>query len=269
MEVNPMLYVQNLTKAFNKNTINEKTLFHNLSVKVYGGDFITIIGSNGAGKSTLLNLISGSLLCDEGNIYLHDKDITDLAEHKRTRSIGRVFQDPTMGTSPSLTVLENLSLAYNKGKAFNLSFLVSKKDIQVFKEALKRLNMGMEDRLDTKVGLLSGGQRQALSMIMATLSEPDLLLLDEPTAALDPKASETIINLANEIIEEKNMTAMMVTHDLHQAVSMGNRLLMFHRGQIILDIAGEEKKQLTIEKLLKLFENAGKDDIISDRLLFS
>lgn len=264
-----MLNLRGLTKIFNKNTVNEKVVFDGLSLTVNKGDFITIIGSNGAGKSTLLNLIAGTIESDDGFVYLHEDEISKLPEYKRTRYIGRVFQDPTKGTAPSLTVLENLSMAYNKGKGFGLSFLVSKKNKGLFKEALAQLNMGLENRLNTKVGLLSGGQRQALSMIMATLSNPDILLLDEPTAALDPKASERIIGIAEEIVEKQNMTTMMVTHDLHQAIDMGNRLLMFHRGKIMLDIEGEEKKNLTIEKLLKLFEKAQGEDIISDRILFS
>lgn len=264
-----MLNIRGLKKTFNKNTVNEKKVFDGLSLTVNRGDFITIIGSNGAGKSTLLNLIAGSLESDEGLVYLHEDEISKLPEYKRTRYIGRVFQDPTKGTAPSLTVLENLSMAYNKGKGFGLSRLVHKKNIALFKEALQQLNMGLEERLDTKVGLLSGGQRQALSMIMATLSNPDILLLDEPTAALDPKASERIIKIADDIVKEKNMTTMMVTHDLHQAIDMGNRLLMFHRGEVIMDIEGEEKKNLTIEKLLKQFEKAQGEDIISDRILFS
>ncbi|WP_105619946.1 ABC transporter ATP-binding protein [Vallitalea okinawensis] len=264
-----MLHLQNLTKVFNKNTVNENKLFTNLNLLVNKGDFITIIGSNGAGKSTLLNLIAGTYLCDEGNLLLHDHDITLFPEYKRTRKIGRVYQDPKKGTSPSLTVLENLSLAYNKGKSYNLSFLVAKKKEEFFVERLKQLNMGLEDKLHTKVGLLSGGQRQAISIIMATLSDPDLLLLDEPTAALDPKASERIIEIVHKVIEDRNLTALMVTHDLHQAVTLGNRLLMFHRGEIILSLMGEEKRELTIEKLLHQFETAQNDDIISDRILFS
>lgn len=264
-----VLNLRKLRKVFNPNTVNEKVVFEDLSLTVNEGDFITIIGSNGAGKSTLLNLIAGTIESDEGLVYLRNNELSNLPEYKRTRYIGRVFQDPTKGTAPSLTVLENLCMADEKGKGFGLSFLVNKKRVEFYKKALKQLNMGLEERLDTKVGLLSGGQRQALSMIMATLSNPDLLLLDEPTAALDPKASERIIKIADKIVKEQNMTTMMVTHDLNQAIEMGNRLLMFHRGEVILDIEGEEKSNLTIEKLLKLFEKAQGEDIISDRILFS
>lgn len=264
-----MLKLQNLEKVFNRNTVNENYLFRQLDFQVDKGDFITIIGSNGAGKSTLLNLIAGSLFCDEGQVTLQGKDITYMKEYKRTKKIGRVFQDPKVGTSPSLTVLENLSMAYNKGKAFNLSPLVAKKNQEFFIEQLKQLDMGLEDKLHTKVKLLSGGQRQAISIIMATMSNPDILLLDEPTAALDPKASARIIEIVHKVIEERGLTAMMVTHDLHQAVSLGNRLIMLHRGNIMLSLRGQEKKDLTIEKLLHQFENLQGDDIISDRLLFS
>lgn len=264
-----MLKLVNLEKVFNKNTVNENQLFKKLNFGVKQGDFITIIGSNGAGKSTLLNLIAGSIFCDSGYIELQGNDITYMKEYKRTKRIGRVFQDPKVGTSPSLTVLENLSMALNKGKSFNLGPLVAKRNKEYFIEQLSQLDMGLEDKLHTKVKLLSGGQRQAISIIMATMSEPDLLLLDEPTAALDPKASAKVIEIVHKVIEERNLTAMMVTHDLNQAVTLGNRLIMLHRGNIMFSLSGEEKKDLTIEKLLHQFENLQGDDIISDRLLFS
>jgi putative ABC transport system ATP-binding protein len=236
---------------------------------VEDGDFITIIGSNGAGKSTLLNIISGSIEADEGAILLKDQDISAKPEYKRTRAIGRVFQDPTMGTSPSMNIIENLSMAMNKGKKFNFSMGVSKKDIPLFKELLSQLSLGLEDQLYTKVGLLSGGQRQSLSLLMATLSSPHILLLDEHTAALDPKTSEIIIERTEKIVTERKMTTLMVTHNLNQAIHLGNRLLMLHKGKIVLDIKGEEKKKLTIQKLLSCFEKNQSDDLISDRLLFS
>lgn len=264
-----MLRIQNLLKTFNKDTANENKLFNNLSFNIEEGDFITIVGSNGAGKSTLLNIISGCIEADRGSIILNGEDIARLPEFKRTRFIGRVFQDPSLGTSPSMTILENLSIAKNKGKRFGLSKGVNQKDIEYFKELLSRLNLGLEDKLHTKVGMLSGGQRQALALIMAAMSNPSLMLLDEHTAALDPKTSERIIELSNEMIEEKKITTLMVTHNLNHAIKTGNRLIMMHRGEIILDIKGQEKKELTINKLLSYFDNIQSSEIISDRTLFS
>lgn len=264
-----MLHIRNLLKIFNKGTVSENTVFHNLSLDIRNGDFITIIGSNGAGKSTLLNIISGSIEADEGLLTLGDKEISNLPEHKRTRFMGRVFQNPSMGTSPSMTILENLSMAYNKGKKYGISFGISKKNIPYFKELLSMLNLGLEDKLHTKVGLLSGGQRQALSLLMAAMSDPSLLLLDEHTAALDPKTSETIIQLTEKIVRDKNITTLMVTHNLNHAIKLGNRLVMMHRGEVILDISGEDKKNLTIEKLLSYFDKMQSKDFLSDRLLFS
>jgi putative ABC transport system ATP-binding protein len=264
-----LLRIRNLCKTFHKNTVNEKIVFNGFSLDVQEGDFITIIGSNGAGKSTLLNMISGSIEADDGSVLLKDKDLSDQPEYKRTRSIGRVFQDPTMGTSPSMNIIENLSMAMNKGKKFNFSMGVSKKDIPLFEKLLAPLSLGLEEQLYTKVGLLSGGQRQSLSLLMATLSSPNILLLDEHTAALDPKTSERIIELTEKIVTEQKMTTLMVTHNLNQAISLGNRLLMMHKGEIVLDIRGEEKKKLTIPKLLTYFEKNQSKDLISDRLLFS
>lgn len=264
-----MIQIQNLCKSFNKETVNENIIFDNFSMDIEEGDFITIIGSNGAGKSTLLNSISGLIEVDKGSIKINDLELTRLPEHKRTKIIGRVFQNPTDGNSPSMTILENLSLAYNKGKKYNLSLGITKKHIPKFKEILSLLSLGLEDKLNDKVGNLSGGQRQALSLIMATISNPKILLLDEHTAALDPKTSETIIELTKEIISKQNITTLMVTHNLNQAISIGNRLLMLHEGKIILDIKGKEKESLTIDTLLDLFEEANSKDIISDRILFS
>lgn len=264
-----MLQIRNLFKAFHKHTPNEKIIFEKFSIDVSKGDFITIIGSNGAGKSTLLNLISGSIEADEGKILLHEEELLKFPEYKRARMFGRVFQNPSLGTAPSMTILENLSMAVNKGKKFNLSMGISKKDVTYFKEVLSQLSLGLEDMVHTKVGMLSGGQRQALALVMATISNPQLLLLDEHTAALDPKTSERIISLTEEIISQKKITTLMVTHNLHQAIHQGNRLLMLHQGEAILDIKGEEKKNLTIEKLLDCFEKVQINEAISDRLLFS
>lgn len=264
-----MLRIRNLSKVFYKGTANENAVFDNLSLDVKKGDFITIIGSNGAGKSTLLNLISGAYKADSGFITLDGADISNLPEYKRTRFIGRVFQNPSTGTSPSMTILENMSMAYNKGKRFGLSPGISKKDIQLFKDMLSELSLGLEDRINMKVGLLSGGQRQALSLIMASMSNPKLLLLDEHTAALDPRASEKVIGLTKKLISEKGMTSLMVTHNLNQAISIGSRLLMFHGGKVVLDMEGEDKKQLTREKLISCFESMHCEDGLSDRTLFS
>ncbi|MGY0375013.1 ABC transporter ATP-binding protein [Clostridium sp. JNZ J1-5] len=264
-----MLQIKNLYKVFNKNTVNENIVFNKLNFRVNKGDFITIIGSNGAGKSTLLNIISGTIQADNGLIMLGDKDISKFPEYKCTKFIGRVFQDPSKGTAPSMTILENMSMAYNKGKKFGLNFAVNKKDIPYFKELLSNLELGLEDKLYTQVGLLSGGQRQALSLIMTVMGNPDLLLLDEHTAALDPKTSEKIIELTENIVKDKSITTLMVTHNLNHAIKLGNRLIMLHHGKVILDISGKEKEELTIEKLLKLFENNSKEDLISDRALFS
>ncbi|SFB02930.1 ABC transporter ATP-binding protein [Clostridium frigidicarnis] len=264
-----MLKITELNKAFNKKTINEKDVFKAFNIDVNKGDFITIIGSNGAGKSTLLNIISGVLPLDSGDIILDNKSITSLKEFKRTKVIGRVFQDPSLGVSPSMTILENLSMAYNKNKRFNLTKGVEKKNIEMFKELLKDLNLGLENKLDIKVSLLSGGQRQALSLIIATLSNPKLLLLDEHTAALDPKTSENIINITEKVVKEKNITTLMVTHNLKHAISVGNRLIMLHEGRIVLDVSKDEKKNLTIDKILKLFNENKDNDILSDRTLFS
>lgn len=264
-----MLKIQNLSKTFHKNTINEKTVFNNFSINVEEGDFITIIGSNGAGKSTLLNIISGSIEAEKGVILLKDRDISKEPEFKRTRMIGRVFQDPSMGTSPSMTIVENLSMAINKGNKFNLAIGISKKNISYFIDILSQLSLGLENQLNTKVGLLSGGQRQALSLLMATISNPHILLLDEHTAALDPKTSERIITLTKEIIDNRRITTLMVTHNLNQAINLGNRIIMLHEGKVILDKKSEEKKKLTIEKLLNYFDRIQCDSLLSDRLLFS
>lgn len=250
-----LLQIRNLHKTFYKGTVNENTLFDGLSVDIDDGDFVTVIGSNGSGKSTLLNIISGSIPEDEGSITLSGNEISNLPEYKRTKYIGRVFQNPAMGTSPSMTILQNLSMAFNKGKSFGLTPGVSKKDIPFLKKVLSELDLGLEDRMNTKVSLLSGGQRQALSLLMASISHPELLLLDEHTAALDPKTSERIIELTNKIISDRKMTAIMVTHNLNQAITVGSRLIMLHMGNVVLDIKGEEKKKLTIEKLLQYFEN--------------
>lgn len=262
-----MLDIKGLYKVFNKGTVNENVIFNDFNLKVNRGDFITIIGSNGAGKSTLLNIISGVLPMDGGQLVLENKDITNLPEYKRTRMIARVFQDPYKGVSPSMSILENMSMAYNKGFKYNLTRGVSRKNIDYFKELVSTLDLGLEDKMDEQVGLLSGGQRQSLSLIMATMCKPKILLLDEHTAALDPKTSARIIELTTEIVNKDKITTMMVTHDLSHVTQIGNRVIMMHRGHVILDIGGVEKEDLTVDKLLSNFDNA--QGLLSDRSLLS
>lgn len=269
LEVILLLELQNLHKTFSKGTVNENYLFRGIDLKIEKGDFITIIGSNGAGKSTLLNIIGGKIPLDSGKILLNGNDISNVPEYKRCKVIGRVFQDPSLGTSPSMTILQNLSMAYNKGKSFNLTPGITKSKTNYFRTLLEKLNLGLENKINTKVGDLSGGQRQSLALLMATMSNPDVLLLDEHTAALDPKTSELILSLSEEVIREKNMTSLMVTHNLNHAIKTGNRLIMLHRGQIIMDIKGEEKKDLTVEKLIDSFEKLNFKNELSDRAIFS
>jgi putative ABC transport system ATP-binding protein len=255
--------------VFNRNTVNENILFQGLDLSVDDGDFITFIGSNGAGKSTLMNVIAGSEFEDEGIITLNSSKLHEMPEYKRSKLVGRVFQDPSKGAALNMTILENLSMAYNKGKAFNLSFGIEKKNIEIFKKMLSQVGLGLEDKLHTKVGLLSGGQRQSLSLISVVMSKPQLLLLDEHTAALDPKTSERIIEITENVVNENKTTTLMVTHNLNHAVKLGNRLIMMHRGKVALDIAGEEKKGLNTDKLLKCFDSLQDRSFLSDRMLFS
>lgn len=264
-----LLKIQNLNKVFSKNTVDENILFKNFHIETKKGDFVTVIGSNGAGKSTLLNIISGSVAMDQGAIFIKGKNITSLPEHKRARFIGRVFQNPSMGTASNMTILENLSMACNKNKPFNLTPGVNKKNLELFKNKLSTLEIGLEDKLNTKVGLLSGGQRQALCLVMAMLGEPELLLLDEHTAALDPKTSEKIIELTEKVIKENSVTTLMVTHNLNHAIKLGNRLVMMNRGEVVLDISGEEKRKLTVDRLIDKFSNLNGEDYFSDRMLLA
>lgn len=264
-----MLQIQNLHKVFSKGTVNEKVVFDGLNLKVEKGQFITIIGSNGAGKSTLLNVVSGLIKPDMGSIKLEGKELCGISEYKCCKFIGRVFQDPSKGVAPNMTILENMSMANNKGKSFNLTWGIDKKNIEHFKELLAEVNLGLENKLHTKVGALSGGQRQAVSLIMAVMSKPKLLLLDEHTAALDPKTSERINEITDKIINEYNMTALMVTHNLNYAISMGNRIFMMDQGKIVLDMQGEQKRNLTVSKLLSYFESQNSGELLSDRVLFA
>lgn len=248
-----MLSIQGINKKFNLKTESETTLYQNLSLDVKEGEFVTIIGSNGSGKSTLLNLICGQVAPDKGSIEFLGRDLLKVKNYKRFEKISRVYQDPVAGTSPSLTVLENLSLALDKGKLFNLNKAVRSDMKSYFVEQLRSLDLGLEEKLDVRVGQLSGGQRQALSLLMSLMNEPEMLLLDEHTAALDPKSSETIMELTQEMVSKRSMTTIMVTHNLQHALDYGSRLLMFHQGRIIADISGDEKESLVREDLIKLF----------------
>jgi len=263
-----MLSVKQLSKVFNPNTINENRVFDQLSLEVNQGDFISIIGSNGAGKSTLLNMISGTIPADSGSILLDGEEVINKPEYVRAKSIGRVFQDPSKGVAPNMTILENIALADNKGKTFGLSFGINKKRIDYYKEMVSELNLGLEDKIYNKVLLLSGGQRQALTLLMAVMSRPKLLLLDEHTAALDPKTSEKIMDITRNIVKDSGITTLMVTHNLKHALENGNRLFMMHRGEILADIQGKEKQKLDTNKLLGLFEQANGEEALSDRTLF-
>ena len=264
-----MLDIQNLSKTFNPGTVNEKKALSSLSLHLDEGDFVTIVGSNGAGKSTLFNAITGGFIADEGSISLAGKDITFMPEHERSRRIGRLFQDPLRGTAPSMTIEENLALAYLRAAHGNPFSRISKKDKEFFAEQLKQLGMGLEDRMKTPVGLLSGGQRQALTLLMATLKRPKLLLLDEHTAALDPKTAAKVMELTDRIVREGQLTTLMITHNMRDAIQYGNRLIMLHDGHVILDIAGEEKKKLTVPDLLEQFTKASGDEFANDRAILS
>lgn len=260
-----MLRVEHIFKKFNPHTEHESILYKDLNLEVEQGEFVTIIGSNGSGKSTLLNMICGTVKPDQGVIEFQGLNILKLKDYKRFKNISRVYQDPLAGTAPSLTVLENLSLALDKGKLFNLKRAVRKDKEQFFKEQLKTLHLGLEEKLNVQVGQLSGGQRQALSLLMSLMNEPDLLLLDEHTAALDPKSSEIIMSLTQDMISQRNITSAMVTHNLQHALDYGTRLLMFHEGKIIHDIKGEAKSNLKRSDLIKMFREY--DDLFIDNEL--
>ena len=264
-----MLDIQNLSKTFNPGTVNEKKALSSLSLHLDEGDFVTIVGSNGAGKSTLFNAIAGSFYADEGSISLAGKDITFMPEHERSRRIGRLFQDPLRGTAPSMTIEENLALAYLRAAHGNPFSRISKKDKDFFAEQLKQLDMGLEDRMKNPVGLLSGGQRQALTLLMATMVPPQLLLLDEHTAALDPKTAAKVLTLSEKIVEENHLTTLMITHNMKDAIKYGNRLIMMYEGHVIYDVRGEEKKNLQVSDLLQRFEQVSDGEFANDRMLLS
>lgn len=265
-----MLKIESISKTFNPGTVNEKTAISGLSLHLNKGDFVSIIGSNGAGKSTLFNAVAGSFYVDEGSICLNGRDITFMPEYKRSRSIGRLFQDPLRGTAPHMTIEENLALAFLRSSEGKAPFSrINKKDQALFRERLQLLGMGLEDRMSQPVGLLSGGQRQALTLLMATIVTPELLLLDEHTAALDPATAEKVLELTESIVEEEKITCMMVTHNMHQALSLGNRTLMMADGRIVLDVSGEERKGLTVEDLLTRFRAGTGRELDNDRILLA
>lgn len=252
-----MLEISNLSKTFNKNTINEKIALDHINLTLKEGDFVTVIGGNGAGKSTLLNAICGAWNIDAGKILLDGINITNMADYKRAKFLGRVFQDPMMGTAGEMEIAENLAIAHRRGKRRTLRWGMKKQEKANYQTLLAQLDLGLENRLTSKVGLLSGGQRQALTLLMATLQKPKLLLLDEHTAALDPKTAAKVLEITDRIVSEKNLTTIMITHNMKDAIAHGNRLIMMNEGKIIADISGAEKEKLTVEDLLRMFENSG------------
>ena len=264
-----MLDIKEIFKTFNPNTINEKRALQGVNLHLMPGDFVTVIGGNGAGKSTLLNCVSGAYGVDAGQILIDGVDVTHLPEHKRAKYIGRVFQDPMMGTAATMQIEENMALAARRGKARTLRAGITKAEREGYKEQLKILDLGLEERLTAKVGLLSGGQRQALTLLMATLQKPKLLLLDEHTAALDPKTAAKVLDATQRIVEQNHLTTLMITHNMRDAITYGNRLIMMYDGRVVVDVSGEEKKNLTVEQLLNLFSKASGSDEANDKLLLS
>ena len=265
-----MLRLENIKKTFNPGTVNEKCAANGLSLHLEPGDFATIVGSNGAGKSTLLNAVAGSFYVDEGSILLDGRDITFMPEHRRSRVIGRLFQDPLKGTAPHMTIEENLALAYLRSSEGKAPFSrISRKDKEFFREQLSLLEMGLEDRMKQPVGLLSGGQRQALTLLMATMVPPQLLMLDEHTAALDPATAEKVLNLTKKIVAENHLTCLMITHNMQSALELGNRTIMMNSGNIILDLEGEERDGLTVDDLLEKFKEGVGAQLDNDRMLLS
>ena len=264
-----MLELKNISKTFFPGTVHEKTALDNLSLTLHEGDFVTVIGGNGAGKSTMLNAIAGTFSVDSGSILIDGKDVTRLPEFKRAALLGRVFQDPMMGTAPTMQMHENLALAARRGKHRGLKWGITPQEEQEYYQKLKDLDLGLEDRMKAKVGLLSGGQRQALTLLMAALQKPKLLLLDEHTAALDPRTAAKVLELSDKIVEENHLTTMMITHNMKDAIAHGNRLIMMDAGHVVLDISGEEKKKLTVSDLLTLFSKASGTEANDDKLLLS
>mgnify|MGYP001139680972 FL=1 len=264
-----MLEIKDIWKIFNAGTVNEKQALRGVSLTLNDGDFCTVIGGNGAGKSTMLNAVAGTWAVDGGSISIGGVDVTHLPDYKRAPYIGRVFQDPMLGTAPTMQILENLALAARRGQRRGLRWGVTKAEKEQYQEMLKNLDLGLEDRLTSKVGLLSGGQRQALTLLMASLKKPKLLLLDEHTAALDPKTAAKVLELSDRIVAESHLTTMMVTHNMKDAIQHGNRLIMMYDGKIVIDVSGEEKKKLTVPQLLELFNKVSGSDEADDKLLLS
>ncbi|MBP3305911.1 MAG: ABC transporter ATP-binding protein [Oscillospiraceae bacterium] len=264
-----MLEITDVFKTFNPGTINEKRALNGVSLTLQPGDFVTVIGGNGAGKSTLLNAIAGAFGVDSGKILIDGVDVTRLPEYKRAKYIGRVFQDPMMGTAATMQIEENMALAARRGKSRTLRAGITREERESYREQLKILDLGLEDRMTAKVGLLSGGQRQALTLLMATLQQPKLLLLDEHTAALDPKTAAKVLEATEKIVQKNQLTTMMITHNMRDAIAHGNRLVMMYDGRIVVDVSGEEKKNLTVEQLLNLFSQASGSDEVDDKLVLS
>ena len=264
-----MLELKNVTKIFNAGTVNEKIALNNISLTLNDGDFVTVIGGNGAGKSTMLNVTAGTYTVDDGHVLIDGKDVTKLPEYKRAKYIGRVFQDPMVGTAADMWIEENMALAQQRGTRRGLSWAITKKDREQFKSMLAKLDLGLENRLSTKVALLSGGQRQAITLLMASMMQPKLLLLDEHTAALDPKTAAKVLEITEAIVGETKLTTLMITHNMKDALRLGNRLIMMHEGKIIFDVAGAEKQNLTVADLLKKFEIASDGEFANDRMLLT
>lgn len=262
-----MLYLNHVKKTFNPGTINEKKALCDVNLHLNPGDFVTIIGGNGAGKSTTLNAIAGVWPIDSGEILIDGVNVSKLSEHKRAGYLGRVFQDPMMGTAAPMEIQENLAIASRRGKRRTLRWSISRQEKEEYHELLKMLDLGLEDRMTAKVGLLSGGQRQALTLLMATLQKPKILLLDEHTAALDPKTAAKVLEISDRLISENHLTAMMVTHNMKDAIAHGNRLIMMNEGRIIFDVSGEEKKNLTVESLIRKFSETSGKEFVNDRAL--
>lgn len=264
-----MLEIRNVCKTFNPGTINEKVALRGVNLTLNDGDFVTVIGGNGAGKSTLLNMLTGVYYVDSGSIIVDGEDITNLPEHKRAKYFGRVFQDPMTGTAADMQIEENMALAARRGKMRTLKNGIKKEEREEYRKLLARLDLGLENRLTSKVGLLSGGQRQAITLLMATMRHPKLLLLDEHTAALDPKTAAKVLEISEKMISENHLTAMMVTHNMKDAIVHGNRLIMMHEGRIIYDVSGEEKKKLSVSDLLAKFEEVSGGEFANDRMMLS
>ena len=264
-----MLKIEHISKTFNAGTVNEKRALCDLSLELREGDFVTVIGGNGAGKSTMLNCVAGVFGVESGKILIDGVDVTHLPEYKRAKYIGRVFQDPMMGTAATMQIEENLALAARRGQHRTLRIGITKQEREAYREQLKILDLGLEDRMTAKVGLLSGGQRQALTLLMATLKQPKLLLLDEHTAALDPKTAAKVLDATERIVQKSGLTTMMITHNMRDAIAHGNRLVMMYDGRVVVDVSGEEKKNLTVEQLLNLFSQASGSDEVDDKLVLS